>query len=145
MPRQTRILRGRVPKQSVTELIVDDGNYLKGYTIEEFVVVGADTSTGNSVTGTLALTADAASEDWDFNNINQIGWSGSQGDSTQVRAHSFGDFLLDERHLVVRSLFLRADNAATTGNTEVNYYIKLRQRAISPAESVITILRETKG
>ena len=137
-------MRGRVAKGSVTELIVDDGNYLDGYVVEEFVVVGADTSQGFSVTGTLALTQDAATEDWDFNNPNQIGWSGSQGDSTQIRAHDFGNYLLDERHLVIRNLYLRADNAGTTGNTEINYYIKIRMTKVDPAQSVITILKESK-
>ena len=139
-----RILRGRLPKGTIQEVIVDDGNFRDGWTVEEFVVVGADTSQGFSVTGTLSLTADGASEDWDFNNPKQIGWSGSAGDSTQVRAHDFGNYLIDERHIVLRSLFIRVDNAGTTGNTEVNYYIKLKARSVSPQESVVAILNEVK-
>jgi hypothetical protein len=128
-------LRGQMVEGENRHLVVDDGNFNRGYRVTRFVIAGDNTGQ-NDIFATLSLDYDAPLT-WDWGDNRQIGWASGPDLSSAPMFE-----VIDPKHTVVRDLYLQAQVGGGGGSSIVNYLIQLESVSLTDDEAVLALIKE---
>ena len=131
-------LRGTVDHNTNKRLVVDDGNLNMGHRITSFIVWPVDPVSTNDCIAVLAKEYDGTSNLMRAEDGRQIGWAGFGMDSSNDPGNSFS--ILDPDHLVIRDLYIMAQNLGADGRT--NYLITLEPVTLTDDQAVLQLIKE---
>jgi hypothetical protein len=134
-----RTLRGRVlANGEVRRLIVDDGQFTRGYKVLGFQVLAVNsTSSTSDCVGTLALDEGGADK-WNLDDNRQIAWGGQ---TMYGSASPFPNMaVIDPDHVVVRDLWVWG--FGTTADAGYQYLVTLEEVTITEDHAVLQLIKE---
>ena len=132
-----RTLRGQLPSGELRRLIVDDGNFNRGFKVLEFHIWATSLTGSRDVQAVLGLDSDMA-QSFDASDNRQIGWASQQNNIGGQEG--LGNFsLVDPDHVVIRDLYIA--NFGPAGNT-ANYLVVLEPMDLTDDQAILQLIKE---
>lgn len=139
---RVRTVCGTVDEDTITRIILDNGDFTSAWMVKSFHVFGVDpTISTNEAVGTLAIDEDGCTLRWEAGDNRQIGWAGSNFYGAEGPAPLMS--LIKPDHVVINDLwFVGRSGAATGADQRVNYVITIEQITLTDAQAVLQLIKE---
>ncbi len=131
--------RGSAADGVVERITLFDGKFNTGFRVTSFQVTGnLPANAANDGWATLATEEASATQEWDFDDQRQIGWTGFH--TTTFGGGLSAQEILDPDNLIVEDLYFAGWNGVVGGD-KVNYLIVLEKYEFTDWTGALAMVR----